>query len=219
MMAGVSEAREHRRPVLTVTSAARSVVADVLTSHPDPTSLSLWVDVTGAAEGAFTYDIYFRATSDADIWDVVREDDGLSVVVPQASIDRLEGAVLDLSSGDAEPGLVLVNPNLPPAPPSGGIPDHVDLSDPLAQRVVSVLESLVNPSIAVHGGRADLVAVEDLAVYLRLSGGCQGCGMAKATLSEGIEVMLREAIPELTKVVDITDHASGANPYYEPALG
>jgi Fe/S biogenesis protein NfuA len=202
---------------LTVTSGARSVVGDALAGYPAPTSLSLWVDITGAAEGAFTYDIYFRPTDDADIWDAVREDDGLSVVVPQASIDRLQGAVLDISSGDG--GLVLVNPNLPPAPPPGGIPDHVDLSDPLAQRVVSVLESLVNPSIAVHGGRADLVAVEDLAVYLRLSGGCQGCGMAKATLSEGIEVMLREAIPELTKVVDVTDHASGANPYYEPALG
>jgi Fe/S biogenesis protein NfuA len=192
------------------------VVGDALGGYPDPASLSLWVDITGAADGAFTYDIYFRTTADADIWDAVREDDGLSVVVPQASIDRLQGAVLDVSSGDG--GLVLVNPNLPPAPPTGGIPDHVDLSDPLAQRVVTVLETLVNPSIAVHGGRADLVAVEDLAVFLRLSGGCQGCGMAKATLSEGIEVMLREAIPELTKVVDVTDHDRGANPYYEPAL-
>jgi Fe/S biogenesis protein NfuA len=217
MMTGVSQPREPRRPVLTVTSGARSIVGDALGGYRDPASLSLWVDITGAAEGAFTYDIYFRTTADADIWDAVREDDGLSVVVPQASIDRLQGAVLDVSSGDG--GLVLVNPNLPPAPPTGGIPDHVDLSDPLAQRVVTVLESLVNPSIAVHGGRADLVAVEDLAVYLRLSGGCQGCGMAKATLSEGIEVMLREAIPELTKVVDVTDHDSGANPYYEPALG
>lgn len=216
MMTGVSQPREPRRPVLTVTSGARSVVGDALGGYPDPASLSLWVDITGAADGAFTYDIYFRTTADADIWDAVREDDGLSVVVPQASIDRLQGAVLDVSSGDG--GLVLVNPNLPPAPPSGGIPDHVDLSDPLAQRVVTVLETLVNPSIAVHGGRADLVAVEDLAVFLRLSGGCQGCGMAKATLSEGIEVMLREAIPELTKVVDVTDHDRGANPYYEPAL-
>ncbi|HEX3459630.1 MAG TPA: NifU family protein [Acidimicrobiales bacterium] len=212
----MSQPREPRRPVLTVTSGARSVVGDALGGYPDPASLSLWVDITGAADGAFTYDIYFRTTADADIWDAVREDDGLSVVVPQASIDRLQGAVLDVSSGDG--GLVLVNPNLPPAPPTGGIPDHVDLSDPLAQRVVTVLETLVNPSIAVHGGRADLVAVEDLAVFLRLSGGCQGCGMAKATLSEGIEVMLREAIPELTKVVDVTDHDRGANPYYEPAL-
>ena len=95
----------------------------------------------------------------------------------------------------------------------------MDLSDPLAQRVVSVLEEQVNPSIAAHGGRADLVAVEEASVYLRLSGGCQGCGMAKATLSQGIEVILREAIPELVNIVDVTDHADGTNPYYEPAHG
>ena len=83
--------------------------------------------------------------------------------------------------------------------------------------MVSVLEEQVNPSIAAHGGRADLVAVEDASVYLRLSGGCQGCGMAKATLSQGIEVILREAIPEIGNVVDVTDHADGTNPYYEPA--
>jgi Fe/S biogenesis protein NfuA len=93
----------------------------------------------------------------------------------------------------------------------------VDLSDPLAQRVVSVLDEQVNPSIAAHGGRADLVAVKDSSVYLRLSGGCQGCGMAKATLSQGIEVILREAIPEIADIVDVTDHADGTNPYYEPA--
>ena len=61
------------------------------------------------------------------------------------------------------------------------------------------------------------MAVEELSVYLRLSGGCQGCGMAKATLSQGIEVILREAIPEIANVVDVTDHASGTNPYFEQA--
>ena len=118
-----------------------------------------------------------------------------------------------------EGGLVIVNPNTPPAPTLAGLASipEVDLSDPFAQRVVIVLEQQVNPSIASHGGRADLVAVEDLSVYLRLSGGCQGCGMAKATLSQGIEVILREAIPEIANVVDVTDHADGTNPYYQPA--
>ena len=99
----------------------------------------------------------------------------------------------------------------------GAVAPAVDLSDPLAQRVVAVLDEQVNPSIAAHGGRADLVAVETGSVYLRLSGGCQGCGMAKATLSQGIEVILREAIPEIAEIVDVTDHADGTNPYYEPA--
>ncbi|MGH2683897.1 MAG: NifU family protein, partial [Actinomycetota bacterium] len=67
-------------------------------------------------------------------------------------------------------------------------------------------------------GRAELVAVEDDSVaYLRLMGGCVGCGMAAVTLSQGIEVALRESVPEIERVVDVTDHASGTNPYYEAA--
>ena len=92
-----------------------------------------------------------------------------------------------------------------------------DLSSPLAQRLVAVLEEHVNPSIASHGGRADLVAVEDGAAYLRLSGGCQGCGMAATTLSQGIEVAILEDVPEIDRVIDVTDHASGTNPYFESA--
>ncbi len=87
----------------------------------------------------------------------------------------------------------------------------------MAAKVASVLDEQVNPSIASHGGRADLVAVEGTTVYLQMSGGCQGCGMAKATLTQGIEVLLREAIPEITSIVDVTDHAGGENPYYQPA--
>jgi Fe/S biogenesis protein NfuA len=85
------------------------------------------------------------------------------------------------------------------------------------ERVTTVLEVIINPSIASHGGRADLVAVEDGIAYLRLSGGCQGCGMASVTLSQGIEVALREHVPEIERVVDVTDHAGGSNPYYQPA--
>ena len=66
-------------------------------------------------------------------------------------------------------------------------------------------------------GFVDLVAVEEDIVYLRLSGGCQGCGLATVTLSQGIEVALRDALPEIVSVVDVTDHASGANPFYEAA--
>jgi Fe/S biogenesis protein NfuA len=83
--------------------------------------------------------------------------------------------------------------------------------------IIAVLEEEINPAIASHGGRADLVAVEEDVAYLRLSGGCQGCGMAAATLSQGIEVAILEAVPEIKKVADVTDHASGSNPYFEAA--
>jgi Fe/S biogenesis protein NfuA len=220
MMAGMDEDREDIAPVLTVTLEARTTVLEVLANESESESLALWLEVSGDADGAYTYDMYFQALADAGNGDVVQPDEVLPVVVPSSSVGRLQGASLDyVTDPSGEGGLVIVNPNTPPAPTLAGlgsIPD-VDLSDPFAQRVVNVLEQQVNPSIASHGGRADLVAVEDYSVYLRLSGGCQGCGMAKATLSQGIEVILREAIPEIGNVVDVTDHADGTNPYYEPA--
>ena len=90
---------------------------------------------------------------------------------------------------------------------------------PLARRVTAVLESEVNPSIAEHGGRADLVTMDGSVVHLRLSGGCQGCGMAKETLTQGIEGILREAVPEISDIVDVTNHAEGSNPFYQSTNG
>jgi Fe/S biogenesis protein NfuA len=92
-----------------------------------------------------------------------------------------------------------------------------DLTGDVAQRVIQVLDQQVNPAIAAHGGRADLVAVEEEIAYLRLSGGCAGCGMAAVTLSQGIEVAIFDAVPEITRIVDVTDHAAGTNPYFEAA--
>ena len=82
---------------------------------------------------------------------------------------------------------------------------------------VQVLEEQINPAIASHGGYAKLVAVESSIAYLRLGGGCQGCGMAAVTLSQGVEAEILDAVPEISEVVDVTDHASGTNPYYEAA--
>jgi Fe/S biogenesis protein NfuA len=219
-MTGMSEDREDIAPVLTITPEARATVLEVLANEAESDTLALWLEVNGEANGAYTYDMYFQALADATGGDVVQSDDVLPVVVPSAAVERLQGATLDfVTDASGEGGLVIVNPNTPPAPTLSGLGSipEVDLSDPFAQRVVAVLEEQVNPSIASHGGRADLVAVEESSIYLRLSGGCQGCGMAKATLSQGIEVILREAIPEIANVVDVTDHADGTNPYYQPA--
>ena len=98
---------------------------------------------------------------------------------------------------------------------AGGPPP--DLSGDVAQRILRVLTDQINPGIASHGGSAELVAVEDSTAYLRLSGGCQGCAMAPVTLTQGIQVAISAAAPEITDVVDVTDHANGSNPYYEEA--
>jgi Fe/S biogenesis protein NfuA len=207
----------HTSPtVLAVTPAARGVVLEARSQETDAEKLALWVEVTGTRDGAYTYDIYFQVAGDASEADAVDGDDELKVVVPQSSVARLAGARLDWSD-DGEGGLVILNPNTPPRPEVFATRPPGDLTGDMAQRVLAILEEQVNPSIAMHGGRADLVAVEDDVVYLRLSGGCQGCGLATVTLSQGIEVALRDALPEIVSVVDVTDHASGANPFYEAA--
>jgi len=85
--------------------------------------------------------------------------------------------------------------------------------DALYDRVADLFETQVNPMVARHGGRIELIDVQDAIVLLRMSGGCQGCGMADVTLRQGIEAMLRQEVPEVQGITDITDHASGSNPY------
>jgi Fe/S biogenesis protein NfuA len=218
-MATTTEDLQATTPVVTLTPEAFKIVRDAIDQEPEPASLGLWLEVRGVQEGSFIYDLYFQAVSDAGEGDARHAQDELEIVIPSGSIDRLRGARLEWSE-DGGGGLVLVNPNVPtPEEASPGVPPEVlakGITGALAQRVVAVLEQAVNPSIASHGGRADLVALneEDGTAYLRLSGGCQGCAMSQMTLRQGIETTLLEEVPELTRVSDVTDHGSGDNPFY-----
>ena len=89
--------------------------------------------------------------------------------------------------------------------------------DALYEQVAQLFETKVNPMVARHGGAVELIDVQDGVVMLRMGGGCQGCGMADVTLRQGIEGMLREHAPAVKGVVDVTDHSSGANPYFASA--
>ncbi len=197
-------------PVLSVTDQARAEVLSLRSEEDNPERLALWVEVTGSANGAYAYDIYFEATADANASDVVQHDDDLPVVIPETSVERLRGATLDVVNG----GLAIVNPNTPPAPPGMRTPN---LSSEEAREVIEVLEEEINPSIASHGGAAELVSVDDGVAYVRMLGGCQGCGLASMTLNQGIATAIKERVPAITSVVDVTDHAQGTNPYYTPS--
>ena len=89
----------------------------------------------------------------------------------------------------------------------------------LKAKVQDLIENMINPAVAGHGGWVELIDVQDKRVYLQMGGGCQGCGAADITLKSGIERLIREEIPEVEEVLDTTDHASGANPYYTPGKG
>jgi Fe/S biogenesis protein NfuA len=200
----------------TVSEKARKRVLALRADEPAPEGLALWVEVVGANGAEFVYDLYFQGTEHADPDDLLVEVDDLTVVIPDGSRDLLDGATLDMNRDLLNPGLLLDNPNRPPTgavSPSMGS-DLGELTGTVAERVRTVLDRQINPAVSSHGGRAELVGVtDDGVVSLRLSGGCQGCGMAAQTLRNGIEVALRDHIPEITEIVDVTDHAAGENPY------
>lgn len=197
----------------------------------------LSVRVTGATNGEYVSALSLEPKAQIHSGDAVQQEGDLTIVVAGDSVEKLRGATIDWSENRLGGGFVVINPNKPAPPPlalrtlpmspAAGHPGPPPgpprpsptggLDSELARRVMVMLERDINPSIASHGGHAELAAIEDATAYLRLGGGCQGCGMATVTLSQGIEVAITQAVPEITRVVDVTDHASGTNPYFEPA--
>jgi NFU1 iron-sulfur cluster scaffold homolog, mitochondrial len=99
-------------------------------------------------------------------------------------------------------------------PPPPGIENMPPVSRDMVQQF---LDARINPMVASHGGFVELIDVVNNNVYIRMGGGCQGCGAADITLKQGIERMMREDMPQIQQVLDTTDHASGQNPYYTPS--
>jgi Fe/S biogenesis protein NfuA len=201
--------------IVDVTDAALEKVLEIRADEDDPDTLGLRVEVTGVNGADFTYDLAFESLDEAQPDDVISHIGGLPVVVPADSVDKLRGSVLDLPAAGGQGGLVLRNPNRPDSPdPLADLAD-LELTGTLADKVNQLLEHSVNPALAAHGGFASLAGVDDdNRVFVFMGGGCQGCSLSAATLQEGIQRAIKEALPEVTEVVDATDHAAGENPFY-----
>jgi Fe-S cluster biogenesis protein NfuA len=103
--------------------------------------------------------------------------------------------------------------NPPPQIPEG---DRLP-SEQMRLKVQQVLDDMINPGVAAHGGFVELLDVQEDNVYIRMGGGCQGCGAADVTLKQGIERLIRDNVPQVREILDTTDHGSGQNPYYAPS--
>lgn len=137
---------------------------------------------------------------------LVRSTKGLDVYIDPGAAPYLDGATIDFVFKLVGSELKVIAP-----------PRKLDTPDGrIAARVQHVLAEQVNPSLAMHGGAAELIDVRDRIAFLELSGGCQGCSMADATLKNGIEKSIRESVPEVQEVRDVTEHARGRNPYFQP---
>lgn len=198
---GALEAIVHQ-PRISATSAALTRIEQVRASQKQPRA-GLRIAITGRENGSFVYDMQLVAPGDEREGDLVVDAvAGVPIHVPLASAPYLDGITLD---ADLPMGAVRVeNPN----------PLWLD---PIAEAVQRLLDDEINPSVASHGGHIDLLDVVDGVAYIHMGGGCQGCGMAEVTLGRGVRTAILDTFAEIHDVRDTTDHAQGANPYYQAA--
>ena len=187
------------------TAIARDTVHNFM--QAGDTSFAVRVRVASPSPLDPRYDITLIEQHEKCEEDVVFDDHGLEVVIDPESAQLLKGARIDWIESLTESGFKVENPNLAPI---GSKP----LEGVLADRVQQAIDQFVNPGVAQHGGHVTLVEVRDNVVYLQMGGGCQGCGMASVTLSQGIERILRDQVPEIVGIQDVTNHTDGANPYF-----
>lgn len=186
--------------LLRVTPEARDKIDDVRTFN-DFADANLRVRVAAKEGPRFRYEIALEDPRDRAETDLALDVDGLVVVLdPQSAVD-LAGSTIELDPTVTGGGLRIDNPN-------------EGWQDPIARRVQEVIDRQINPGVGTHGGMVSLVDVKDGTAYMRFGGGCQGCAAVDVTLKQGVEQAVRAAVPEISAIVDVTDHQAGTNPYY-----
>jgi Fe/S biogenesis protein NfuA len=199
--------------IISITPEAMKELVQLRDSEPDADRLGLRLEIVSAPGEDFKYDLSFDVVTKAAFTDEVRthtqpEIGSLKVIIAGSSIDLLEGSTLDHTSTQ---GLVIRNPNRPKPPAIEGLISN----DELSAEVEALVTGEVNPALAAHGGFVTYVGHDgEGTAYLTMGGGCHGCSMSRMTMLDGVQTMLVEQIPEIERVRDLTDHASGENPYY-----
>jgi Fe/S biogenesis protein NfuA len=189
--------------VLTVTEVATNQIKRIL-EQEELNDQAVRVGVVSKSPTNFQYQLEFCDRSDKQDGDLVFERDGVTFYVSGDGLEQLKGTSLDYVDTGFSAGFKFDNPNKPKL-----------LSDPIAERVHRVIQERVNPGVASHGGEVTLLDVKDGTAYVKLGGGCQGCGQADATVKDGITSMICAEVPEIHTVLDVTDHAAGTNPYFQ----
>ena len=193
---------------LTFTDRARDMVLSFMDLEEDGLQ-SLRIAVEGSPF-APNYELTLVEAENRSESDIEVDAGQFSVLVDEASVDRLNGAKVDFIETIQESGFQITpDPETAKAAIEGAGPQGA-----LAQRVSHVLETEINPAIASHGGVINLVDVQDTEIFIEMAGGCQGCAMSRMTLRQGVERMVSQAVPEVTAIHDVTDHDSGDNPYF-----
>ncbi|HQU73922.1 MAG TPA: NifU family protein [Calditrichia bacterium] len=198
---------EQPAEILIITDDARDKINELIANTSSPV-LGIRVLAEATSPVNPQYSLAFVQDGESYEDDTVLEFEGFKVFIDADSMPLMENVQLDFSMNQGVGGFRLNK--LSPAALSGK-------GGPLADRVRAVIKDQINPALALHGGFVNLIDVQGTTAYVELGGGCKGCGMVDVTLKQGIETMIKQNIPEITEILDSTDHASGQNPYYQPS--
>ncbi len=195
--------------MLTFTDKAREMVLTFMDQSGED-HRALRIQATGGSPVAPSFELTLVKDSDRGKEDLEVDAGGFVVVVDPGSAEKLEGATVDFATRVNESGFEIIPASAPlPTASLSSVPKSA-----LADKVQLILDEQVNPSIASHGGQINLVEVKGTEVFMEMTGGCQGCAASRMTLRQGVERMIREHVPEVTEIHDVTDHDAGENPYF-----
>ena len=193
-----------KRMEITVTEAAQKEVL-TLKENQETTIIGVRVKAEAISPLQANFRLAFVGEGQEEEGDEIIPYEGFNVYIDRESVPFSQDITLDFVDSLMGRGFKIENPNK--------VPPH--LKGTSAEKIQQIIDEKINPSVASHGGHISLIDVKDNKVYVRFGGGCQGCGMVDVTLKQGVEVLIKEAVPEIEEILDVTEHANGDNPYYQ----
>ncbi|MGA1744133.1 MAG: NifU family protein [Ilumatobacteraceae bacterium] len=202
------DSEQPRDTIISVTPTALAKLKELRSTEPDAEKLGLRLSIISGPGEDFRYDLVFEEFLKSAFTDEVRTIDGFKFIMPGGDVDSLRGSELDYNE---QAGLVLRNPNRPKAP----VVEGLVRDDETSAQIEAIVSVDVNPMLAAHGGFVTFAGHDTQGTaYFTMGGGCHGCSMSKQTMLEGVQKIITDQVGTITHVRDLTDHATGANPYY-----
>ena len=192
--------------MIDISSSAQTYLQSLLAKQDDAgVAIRIFVAQPGTPQ-AETCIAYCRPGEEQE-GDIAVEYEGFRAWFEGRSEPYLEDAQVDYQEDQMGGQLTIKAPN-------ARVP-KVGPDAPIEDRINYVLYNEINPGLAAHGGVVSLVEVTpEKQAVLQFGGGCQGCSAVDITLKSSVEGTLLEQVPELTGVLDHTDHSFTENAYY-----
>lgn len=192
--------------MITIDASARDKIKSML-EHENKSASALRIRVTGRTAEGYQHKLSLVEPGFEKPSDIENFSEDIRILIDAADENKIKGAVIEFVDDMYGGGFKVTNPNTP------------SWSNDVEKQVQSLIDTQISPSLAAHGGFLELYEVKEGKAYVHFGGGCQGCGMADVTLKQGVEKLIKETIPEITHVIDSTNHAEGDNPYFKPKPG